>query len=364
LSNPSDKTETRMNKQPEKRRADLLNMSLEEIKSDLVSLGEEHYRGDQIYQWVYRDVAFDEMTNLSKSLRQKLAQNYIIGTLKQLKRLISADEHTIKYLYLLSDNNIIECVVMKYRHGNTICLSTQVGCAMGCSFCASATGGLIRQLNAGEMMAQVLESNRDLAKLGWNPVSNVVLMGSGEPLDNYENTMKFIHQIHHPKGYNMSYRNITLSTCGLVPKMRALADEGLNINLAVSLHASNDNVRKKIMKVANVYSIEEIIDASRYFYAKTGRRITFEYVMIDGVNDRPELAAELSQLLYGFPNHVNLIPLNENKQNKKKRSNNTAIREFMSVLRSYGINVTIRREMGSDIQGACGQLKADFMEKL
>jgi len=342
---------------------DILDLSLDELKSDMVSLGEKPFRGEQIFKWLYRGTSFGDMTNLPKSLREKLESYFVIGTLQPLKRLISSDKHTIKYLYLLADNNIIECVVMKYYHGNTICLSTQVGCAMGCSFCASTTGGLIRQLTTGEMMAQVLEVNRDITKLGWKHVSNIVLMGSGEPLDNYENTLKFLYQVHDPKGYNMGWRNITLSTCGLVPKMRLLADEGLNINLAVSLHASNNRIRKKIMKIANVYSIEEIIEASRYFYEKTGRRVTFEYVLIGNINDKPEHALELSTLLKGFPSHVNLIPLNENKNSNYKRSKDSTVHKFMSVLKSAGINVTIRREMGLDIQGACGQLKAAFLEK-
>lgn len=344
---------------------DILDKSLEELKTELILFGEKKYRAEQIYQRLYQGASsFSEMTNLPKVLRQKLDEHYAIGTLQQLKRLISKDKHTIKYLYLLNDNNIIECVVMKYLHGNTLCLSTQVGCAMGCSFCASNTGGLIRQLTAGEMMAQVIQVNRDIAELKWEPVSGAVLMGSGEPLDNYDNTMKFLHQIHNPKGYNMGWRNITISTCGLVPKMRLLADEGIAINLAVSLHAPNDKIRKNIMKIANAYSIDEVVEASKYYFEKTGRRVTFEYALINDVNDRLEHASELARLLKGFPNHVNLIPLNENKHSDYKRSEDTIINKFASTLKSYGINVTIRREMGLDIQGACGQLKTAYLEKL
>lgn len=348
-----------------KGKINVLDRSLEELKTDLVSLGEKQYRAEQVFQWLYKGVSsFSEMTNLSKALIQKLQNHFSIGLLAQQQRLVSSDKHTIKYLYLLSDNNIIECVVMKYLHGNTICLSTQVGCAMGCSFCASATGGLVRQLTAGEMMGQVLTVNQDIEEMGWQPVHGVVLMGSGEPLDNYANTIKFLHQIHHPKGYNMGWRNITLSTCGLVPKMRLLADEGLSINLAVSLHAPNDRIRQSIMRIAHAYSIQEVVEASKYYFEKTGRRVTFEYALIHHVNDMPEHAAELADLLKGFPCHVNLIPLNENKHSSQKRSHDESIKLFASILKSAGINTTRRREMGLDIQGACGQLKTAYLKQV
>lgn len=346
---------------------DILDRNLEELKSDMINIGEKAFRGEQIIQWLAKGVnSFAEMTNLSKALIEKLEERYTIGTLHQLKRLISNDKHTIKYLFLLHDNNIIECVVMKYNHGNTICLSTQVGCAMGCSFCASATGGLVRNLTAGEMMAQVLAVNNDIMELGWTEgspaIGSIVLMGSGEPLDNYDNTLRFLHQIHEPKGFNMGYRNITLSTCGLVPKIHALADEGLSINLAISLHAADDETRKKIMKVAKVYSVNDIVNASRRYFEKTGRRVTFEYALIKAVNDAPSQAQELTAILKGFPCHVNLIPLNENSHSSQKRSNEEAIKLFTSILKSAGINVTCRREMGQDIQGACGQLKIDYLK--
>jgi 23S rRNA (adenine2503-C2)-methyltransferase len=345
-------------------RTDILELTLDELKSEMSALGEKPFRAGQIYKWLYKGAAhFEEMTDLSKTLIQKLNEHYTIGTLQQLKRLVSSDNHTIKYLYLLNDDNIIECVAMKYHHGVTLCLSTQVGCAMGCSFCASTTGGLIRSLTAGEMMDQVLSVNRDLAAHGKEQIGGLVLMGSGEPLDNYANTLKFIRQIHDPKGFNMGYRNITLSTCGLVPKMRALADEGLSINLAISLHAPNDAIRKNIMRIANAYSIEDVIDASRYYFEKTGRRITFEYALIKGINDQPEHAGELSTLLKGFPCHINLIPLNENEHSSQKRSNEDSIKRFAGILESAGMNVTRRREMGLDIQGACGQLKAAYLKK-
>ena len=346
-------------------KSDILDLSFEELKAEMTSLGEKSFRADQIAKWLYKGAAsFEEMTDLSKSLIQKLDRHYTIGTLRQLKRLVSSDNQTIKYLYLLSDDNIIECVVMKYYHGVTLCLSTQVGCAMGCSFCASTRGGRIRNLTAGEMTAQVLSVDRDLSGLGREQIGGLVLMGCGEPLDNYANTLKFIRQIHDPKGSHMGYRNITLSTCGLVPGMRALAEEGLSINLAVSLHAPNDAIRRKIMKIAHAYSIKEVVDAGRYYFEKTGRRVTFEYILIKGVNDRPEHARELSALLKGFPCHINLIPLNENGHSRQKRSSEESIRRFESELESAGKNVTRRREMGLDIQGACGQLKAAYSKNV
>ncbi|HCS72504.1 MAG TPA: 23S rRNA (adenine(2503)-C(2))-methyltransferase RlmN [Clostridiales bacterium] len=345
---------------------DILDRSLEELKTDMISIGEKPYRGEQIIHWLSKGVySFSEMTNIPEVLIEKLEEHYTISTLHQLKRLTSNDKLTMKYLFLLHDNNIIECVVMKYYHGNTICLSTQVGCAMGCSFCASATKGLARNLTAGEMMAQVLAVNRDIANLGWGDppsIGCVVLMGSGEPLDNYDNTLRFLHQIHEPKGFNLGYRNITLSTCGLIPKILALAEEDLSINLAVSLHAADDETRKKIMKIANVYSINDIMKASRFYFNKTGRRITFEYALIEGINDSPYQAHELAALLKGFPCHVNLIPLNENSHSNQKRSNEKTIKVFTSILKSAGINVTRRREMGQDIQGACGQLKINYLK--
>jgi 23S rRNA (adenine2503-C2)-methyltransferase len=346
------------------KKSDILDRSLDELKSEIVSLGEKSFRADQIYKWLYKGAAsFEEMTDLPKNLIQKLNDHYSIGTMEQIQRLVSSVNHTIKYLYLMSDNNIIECVAMKYHHGITLCLSTQVGCAMGCSFCASTTEGLTRNLTSGEMMAQVLSVNRDLSSRGMGQISGLVLMGSGEPLDNYEQTLKFIRQIHDPKGLNMGYRNITLSTCGLVPRMYELADEGLSINLAISLHAPNDVIRREIMKIARVYSIKEVLDAASYYFEKTGRRVTFEYALIKGVNDQPDHARELVSLLKGkIPCHVNLIPLNENEHSSQRRSNEGTIDNFMSILEAAGMNVTRRREMGLDIQGACGQLKASYIQ--
>lgn len=344
-------------------KSDILNMSLEELKDEVVSIGEKPFRAEQIYKWLYKGAAsFEEMTDLSKPLIQKLSDHFIIGGLKEIERLVSSDNNTIKYLYLLADNNIVECVSMEYHHGITLCLSTQVGCKMGCSFCASTTGGLVRNLTAGEMMAQVLAVNRDLALLGKDRLGGLVLMGSGEPLDNYKNTLEFIRKVHDPKAFNMGYRNITLSTCGLVPKMRALAEEEISINLAISLHAPNDTIRREIMKIANAYSILDVVNASKYYFEKTGRRITFEYALIKGVNDKTEHARELCTLLKGFPCHINIIPLNEVEHSDQRRSTEESIYHFINILESTGINVTRRREMGLDIQGACGQLKATYLK--
>ncbi|NLA84743.1 MAG: 23S rRNA (adenine(2503)-C(2))-methyltransferase RlmN [Clostridiales bacterium] len=357
------------------KKINILNRSLEELKADMVAMGEQTYRGEQVFRWLYQGKrtcvksknisnSFSSMTNLPISLISKLEENYILNSMKPLNQIVSKDQHTIKYLFLLEDNNIIESVIMKYNHGNTLCLSTQVGCAMGCRFCASTINGLVRNLTPGEMMEQVLLTNQSIIDLGWGVIKNLVLMGSGEPLDNYTNTMKFLKLIHDPKGFNLSYRNITLSTCGLVPKIYALAEEKLPINLAISLHASNDEIRRKIMPIANAFSIEEVIKASRFYYENTGRRITFEYALIRGMNDGPDQAEELASILKNFACHVNLIPLNENSHTVLRSSSDVSIQKFISILRNVGINVTCRREMGQDIDGACGQLKARYMEEV
>ncbi len=339
----------------------LLNLSPDEIKNIVTSLGEKPFRGMQIFKWLYRGISdIDEMTDVSKSLRQKLKESHHIGLLQEVTRKVSQDDHTIKYLYLLPDNNIIECVLMEYHHGMTICLSTQVGCNMNCSFCASTRGGKVRNLLPGEMVAQILSVNNDLVKKNKPKISNIVLMGSGEPLDNYDNTIKFLKLVHHPDGLNIGYRSITLSTCGLVPKIEKLANEDMPVNLAISLHAPNQAIRKKLMPVAAAYPIESVIDASKYYFERTGRRVTFEYALIDGINDSVEHAHQLKRLLKGFPCHINIIPLNEIKESGLKRSNPRAIDRFVDTLTKNGLNVTKRREMGLDIDGACGQLRASF----
>jgi len=343
---------------------DILNLSLEEIKQAVHELGQPHYRAQQIFQWLHRGVkSFDDMTDLPKALRELLAERFYIERLQMLDKLMSKTGDAIKYLFLLHDRNIIESVVMRYKYGNSLCLSTQVGCRMGCKFCASTMGGLVRNLSAGEMLAQVIEVNHDLEQAGESGVGNIVLMGIGEPLDNYDNTVKFIKLIHHPMGLNMSYRRITLSTCGLVPRIMDLAEEDLPITLSISLHAPNDEIRKLIMPVASAYSVDDILKASRYYFNKTGRRVTFEYALISDLNDRERDAVELARRIKGFPCHVNIIPLNNVRELGYKRSSRAAVERFISVLESQGIAVTKRRELGLDIEGACGQLRRSYLER-
>jgi 23S rRNA (adenine2503-C2)-methyltransferase len=344
---------------------DILSLSLEEIQQAVQELGQPHYRAQQILQWLHRGVkSFDDMTDLPKALRELLAERFYIVKLQMLDKRTSSAGDATKYLFLLQDRNIIESVVMRYKYGNSLCLSTQVGCRMGCKFCASTIGGLVRNLSAGEMLAQVIEVNDDLEKVGERRVGNIVLMGIGEPLDNYDNTVKFIKMIHYPMGLNMSYRRITLSTCGLVPRMMDLAEEGLPITLSISLHAPNDELRKLIMPVASAYSIDDILKASRYYFKKTGRRVTFEYALISDLNDREKDAIELARRLKGFPCHVNIIPLNNVRGLGYKRSSQAAVERFVSVLKSQGIAVTKRRELGLDIEGACGQLRRSYLERV
>lgn len=344
------------------KKQDLLAMTIDELELIMDTIGEKTYRAKQLFSWLHKGVlSFDQMTNIPKSTREKLSRNFYITHLKELKQLNSRDGLTTKYLYLLPDDNIIECVVMEYSYGTTLCLSTQVGCKMGCSFCASTKAGLIRDLTAGEMLAQVLYVNKALLEKEKKAIRGLVLMGSGEPLDNYNNTLKFLQLVHDPQGLNIGYRNITLSTCGLVPDIRALAEEGLSINLAVSLHAPNDSIRGKIMRVGRAYRIKDIIDACSFYFKKTGRRITFEYAMINKINDKLDQAKELANLLKGFPCHVNIIPLNQVKESELKRSNNESVQAFIKILEEKGVQVTRRREMGADVDGACGQLRSTFI---
>lgn len=345
---------------------DILGLMPNEIIKELADMGEQPFRGKQVVNWLYKGInSFGAMTNLPKSTRQKLESKYKIGSLKQIDRQKSEKGDTIKYLYLLADNNIIECVVMKYRYGNTLCLSTQVGCRMGCSFCESTKQGLVRNLTVGEMMGQVLLANTDISEDNESEkrgIRNIVLMGSGEPLDNYDNVMKFLRLVHHPDTLGISYRNITLSTCGLVPGMRKLAQEGLPITLAISLHGSNDEIRRKIMPVASAYKVNDIIEAGKYYFEKTGRRITFEYALMDHLNDGMDNAEELGVLLKGFPCHINVIPINEIQDGLYKRSTENRIETFTKTLESLGLQVTRRRELGEDIGGACGQLKRGYLD--
>ena len=338
---------------------DIKSFNLEELTAVIVENGEKAFRAKQVYQWLHvKQVdAFDEMTNLSKAFREKLEQLCYITDLHQEAVQISKIDGTRKYLFLLEDGNVIESVLMRYKHGNSVCISSQVGCRMGCRFCASTLDGLVRGLKPSEMLDQIYKIGKDIGER----ISNVVVMGTGEPMDNFDNLLKFIELLTDENGLNISQRNLTVSTCGIVPRMRELADRQLAITLALSLHASNQQKRLELMPVANKYDIHEVIDACRYYFDKTGRRVTFEYSLVGGVNDTDEDARELSQLIHGMNCHVNLIPVNPIKERDYVQSNAAVIAAFKNKLEKNGINVTIRREMGRDIDGACGQLRKRYI---
>ena len=340
---------------------DIKSMNLAELTEFVASIGEKAFRAKQLYQWLHvkQVYAFDDMTNLSKAFREKLNEVSFITDLKQEQVQISQIDGTRKYLFLLEDGNVIESVLMRYKHGNSVCISSQVGCRMGCRFCASTLDGLVRGLRPSEMIDQIYKIGQDIGER----ISNVVVMGTGEPMDNYDNLLKFITLLTDENGLNISQRNLTVSTCGIVPRMRQLADEKLSITLALSLHASNQKKRLELMPVANKYDIHDVIDACKYYFDQTGRRVTFEYSLVGGVNDTDEDARELSQLIHGMNCHVNLIPVNPIKERDFKQSNRDAIDAFKGYLEKHGINVTIRREMGRDINGACGQLRKSFLEE-
>lgn len=341
-------------------KTDIRSMTFEELEGFVVNvLGDKKFRAKQIYEWMHVKLVqrFDEMTNLPKDLRQRLEAQTTLSPVEVADLLVSGIDGTRKYLFRMEDGSIIESVLMKYKHGNSVCISSQVGCRMGCRFCASTLLGLERHLTAAEMLGQVYAIQRETGER----VSNVVIMGTGEPLDNYEAAVRFIRMISNEKGLNISQRNITLSTCGLVPEIYRLADEHLQITLAVSLHASNDEKRKSMMPIANKYSIGELLKACRYYYDTNGRRLTFEYSLAGGVNDSPEDARALAHLLKGFMWHVNLIPINPVEERDYIQSDRKSIVNFKNNLEKYGGNVTIRREMGRDIQAACGQLRRRYM---
>ena len=334
---------------------DIKSLTLEELKEEMEGMGEKPFRAKQLYQWMHVKLArsFDEMTNLPFSLREKCSEKYEYTSLKEVTVQTSAIDGTRKYLFELNDGKLVESVWMKYKHGNSVCISSQVGCRMGCSFCASTIDGLERSLKPSEMLDQIYA----ITLLTGERVSNVVVMGTGEPLDNYDNLLRFIQLLTDENGLHISQRNITVSTCGLVPGMRRLADEQLQITLALSLHASTDEKRKKMMPIANKYSIGELIETCAYYFEKTGRRITFEYSLVNGVNDGQEDAGELIALIKNLNCHVNLIPVNPIKERDFVQPGAPKIAAFKNKLEKNGINVTIRREMGRDIDGACGQLR-------
>ena len=340
---------------------DIKSMELLELTEFVKELGEKPFRAKQLYQWMHEKLAssYEEMTNLPKGFRGKLKENTSYTSLETVRILQSGIDGTRKYLFGLGDGNIIESVLMKYKHGNSVCISSQVGCRMGCRFCASTLDGLTRNLTAGEMLDQIY---RIQASTG-ERVSNVVVMGSGEPMDNYENLLRFIRLLSDENGLHISQRNITVSTCGLVPQIKRFADEGLSVTLALSLHAPNDEVRKTLMPIANKYSLSEVLPACREYYEKTGRRLTFEYSLVQGVNDNLEEAKKLTELLKDMHGHVNLIPVNPIKERDYRQSGREAIESFKAYLEKKGINVTVRREMGRDIGGACGQLRKSYLKK-
>lgn len=340
---------------------DIKSMNLPEMIVFMEGLGEKAFRAKQIYQWIHvkRVDSFDEMSNISKKLKETLEEQAYLTALKKEEVQVSKVDGTRKYLFLLEDGNVIESVLMRYKHGNSVCISSQVGCRMGCRFCASTLDGLVRGLTPGEMLDQIYQIGKDIGER----ISNVVVMGTGEPLDNYDNLLRFIELLTDENGINISQRNITVSTCGIVPKMRELADKQLAITLALSLHASNQEKRLSLMPVANKYDIHEVIDACKYYFEKTGRRITFEYSLVGGVNDTDEDAFELTKLIKGINCHVNLIPVNPIKERDYVQSNANVIESFKNKLEKNCINVTIRREMGRDIDGACGQLRKRYRER-
>lgn len=344
-------------------KTDIRSMTFNELEDFVVNrLGDKKFRAKQMYDWMHVKLVqdFDEMTNLSKDLRERLKSRATLCPVTLACRLISEIDGTRKYLFRMEDGSVIESVLMKYKHGNSVCISSQVGCRMGCRFCASTLGGLERHLTAAEMLGQVYEIQKESGER----VSNVVMMGTGEPLDNYEAAVRFIRLLSDEKGLHISQRNMTLSTCGLVPEIYRLADERLQITLAISLHASNDEKRKSMMPIAQKYSIEELLKACRYYYDTNGRRLTFEYSLAGGVNDTPEDARALAHLLKGFMWHVNLIPINPVKERDYVQSDRKSIVNFKNNLEKYGGNVTIRREMGRDIQAACGQLRRRYMTQV
>ncbi len=333
---------------------DLRSMEYGELEEFLISLGEPKFRAKQIFTWLMQGVDdFSQMTNISKKTRETLSKESYISKLTIREKYISKLDGTVKYLFELDDGNCIETVVMKYKHGLSVCISSQVGCRMGCGFCASTIGGLYRSLTAGEILNQVIYAQKDIGER----ISNIVMMGIGEPLDNYDNVIKFLHNVNHPDGLNIGYRHISLSTCGLVDKINKLAEEKLPITLSVSLHAPNNEIRDKIMPVNKRYRIEELIMACKSYINTTGRRISFEYSLISGVNDSEENAYELAKLLKGMLCHINLIPVNHVEEREFYKGDASSINHFKEKLLSLGMNATVRRELGSDISASCGQLR-------
>lgn len=338
---------------------DLKDLEYGELEKFLMELGEAKFRAKQIFKWLHGGAeSLDDMTNISKQTKSKLKEKAFVSRLKIREKYVSKIDGTVKYLFELEDGNCIESVVMRYKHGITICISSQVGCRMGCGFCASTIGGLYRSLTPGEILNQVIFAQKDIGER----ISNIVMMGIGEPLDNYDNVVKFLHNVNNPEGICIGYRHISLSTCGLADKIKRLAEENLPITLSVSLHAPNNEIRSSIMPVNRKYPIEKLMEACKEYQGVTGRRISFEYALISRVNDSDENARELVHLLKGMLCHINLIPVNPVKERSYKKGTAEKIKHFCEKLEQYGMNVTVRRELGSDISASCGQLRKRVTE--
>lgn len=341
----------------EQGKIDILSLFPEELEEQILSMGEKKFRAKQIFEWLHVKKAstFDEMTNLSVQLRNRLKEKFCLKSLFVAKKLESSTDNTVKYLYRLPDGNHIESVIMEYSYGNTICVSTQVGCKMGCRFCASTIAGYKRDLTSSEILLQIYESERNSGR----KISGVVLMGIGEPLDNYDNVVNFLRLLSNENGMNMSLRHVSVSTCGVVPRIYELAELKLGITLSISLHASNNAARSEIMPINNKYDISELLSACKYYFKVTGRRISFEYALIDGHNDSREDARELAALLKDFVCHVNIIPVNKIKE-RNFHSDRKSAHRFQKYLEELGINATVRRTLGADIDAACGQLRREY----
>ena len=338
----------------------LKSMTQPEIGAVLKELGQPAFRAKQVFSWLHKGVrSYEEMTNLPKALRDALAEKYPLHTPQVVRKQESKKDGTIKYLWELSDGNCVETVLMRYHYGNTVCISTEVGCRMGCAFCASTIGGLVRKLEPYEILDQVLFTQVESGQ----PISHIVLMGIGEPLDNFENVMRFLELVNHPDGMNISMRHISLSTCGLVPMIDKLAEKKLQLSLAISLHGPNDEIRSRIMPVNKAYPMDVLLDACRRYYDATSRRIHFEYAMIDGVNDREQDARELLRRLKGIQAHVNMIPLNHVEESPLKPSSRQAVQRFQKILEDGGIPATVRRTLGGDIDASCGQLRRKYTKE-
>lgn len=339
---------------------DIKSLTLDELKTEMTAIGEKPFRAVQLYEWMHKKLSrgFDEMSNIPMAMKEKCGESYTYTALQTVAVQESAVDGTKKYLFALGDGNVVESVWMRYKHGNSVCISSQVGCRMGCRFCASTLDGLVRNLLPSEMLDQIYAITRETGER----VSNVVVMGSGEPLDNYDNLLRFIALLTDGNGLNISQRSVTVSTCGIVPNMRRLAEEKLQVTLALSLHAATEEKRRELMPIANKYSLEELMACCAYYFEQTGRRITFEYSLVRDVNDTGQDAEKLAALVKGLNCHVNLIPVNPVKERAYVQSGRRAVENFAAYLTKRGVNATIRRELGRDIDGACGQLRRRFIE--